>query len=287
IDRIDAAIQGLLVRRTRLVESVGALKKGDKVKIRPGREAEILYRLAARHRGPFPKPELMRIWREIIVATLSFEGPFSVAAFVPHGQGGVWDLTRDQYGTFTPIMRHDSAHGVIRAVANHHASVGVLPLPIPDDEDAWWPDMMDGAEKIFIVARLPFAGAGNARGQNPGALVIAPAMPDPTARDRACLGVETGGSVARQAMLRAFARARLGKPELICAEEAGNKNRVLWFADCKGRVEPDDKRLAALKQALDGAARRVLVLGAYAEALTAAELGGGRKRRVRRKAARK
>lgn len=280
IDRIDSAIHDLLIRRTRVVEKVRDLKKGDRDKIRPGREAEILYRLAARHRGHFPKPELLRIWREIIVATLSFEGPFSVAVFAPHGQGGIWDVTRDHFGSFTPMTRHDSALGVMRAVAGHHASVGVLPLPIPDDEDAWWPEMMDllarGRETARIIARLPFAGAGNARGQNPGALVIAPAMPDPTARDRACLGLETDDRTGREAVNRAFARARLGRPELLCAEDAGDKGRVLWLADLPGSVAPDDPRLAQLARALGGvgddACKRVVVLGAYAEPLGAGDL---------------
>ncbi len=285
IDRIDSRIHDLLMRRTVVVEQVRVVKKNERVKIRPGREAEILYRLAKRHRGHFPKPELMRIWREIIVATLSFEGPFSVAAFVPHGQGGIWDLTRDQYGSFTPIARHDSALGVMRAVADHHASVGVLPLPIPDDEDAWWPEMMDmlarGRESVRIIARLPFVGAGNARGRNPAALVIAPAMPDACGRDRACLGLQTDDRTGRQAVVRAFARARLGRPDLICAEAVGDKSRVLWFADTPSFVAPDDPRLTRLARAFDGACTRVLVLGVYAEPLGPGDLGAKKKKNRR------
>ncbi|MEK7819564.1 MAG: chorismate mutase [Pseudomonadota bacterium] len=290
IDRIDSAIHDLLIRRTALVEKVGEVKKGERVKIRPGREADIAYRLIARHRGRFPKAELLRIWREIIVATLPFEGPFSVAVFAPHGQGGVWDLTRDHYGSFTPITRHDSGLGVMRAVAGGHASVGVLPLPIPDDEDAWWPEMMDslalGRATVRVIARLPFAGAGNARGQNPGALVIAPVMPDPTARDRACLALETDGRTGREAMVRAFARARLGKPELICSENE-NKSSVLWLADCPGHVALDDPRLAALTRAFDGACRRVVVLGAYAEPLGPKDMAAGAQPKKKKKKGRR
>ena len=70
---------GLLIQRIEVVEKVREIKEGETVKIRPSREAEMMYRLTARHHGNFPKRELCRIWREIIVATLSFEGPFSVA----------------------------------------------------------------------------------------------------------------------------------------------------------------------------------------------------------------
>ena len=82
IDAIDDSLHDLIIERTRVVERVREAKKGDKIKIRPAREAEILYRLMARHSGTFPKRELSRMWREMIVATLRFEGPFSVSVFV-------------------------------------------------------------------------------------------------------------------------------------------------------------------------------------------------------------
>ena len=55
-----------------------------------------------RHNGRFPKRELARIWRELIVATIGFEGPFSMAIYYTETETGFWDLARDQYGTNTP-----------------------------------------------------------------------------------------------------------------------------------------------------------------------------------------
>lgn len=284
IDRIDAAIHALLIRRTTVVEAVKDLKKNERVKIRPGREAEIVYRLVRRHKGPFPVTELVRIWRELIVATLRFEGPFSVAVFAPHGHGGIWDLARDQYGSFTPMTRHEGARAVIRAVADHRAAVGVLPLPAVDEEEPWWPDLMPGRadkrERIWIIARLPFASAGNARGAGLGAFAVAPAMPDPSGRDRTCLGVATDGNVGHDALKRAFVRARLGRPELIGIEDPRSASGDLWFADVPVYVREDDPRLAALANALGnsvsrpptGGTTRVAILGAYGEPLTPADI---------------
>jgi chorismate mutase len=302
IDRIDAAIHALLIRRTAVVEKVRDFKKNERVKIRPGREAEIVYRLIRRHKGPFPALELVRIWRELIVATLRFEGPFSVAVYAPHGHGGIWDLARDQYGSFTPMARHDGSRAVIRAVVAHRAAVGVLPLPAVDEDEPWWPDLMTGAaranprarqtmrpdprlggesERAWIIARLPFAGAGNARGPGIGALAIAPAMPDPSGRDRTCLGLATDGAMGLAAIERAFAKARLGRPDLIGVEDSQASGGVLWLADIPGYVREDDQRLAALAGALvtpsgvhshDDSFKRVTVLGAYAEPLTPADL---------------
>ena len=38
--------------------------------LRPGREALILRRLVARHRGPFSRAVLVRLWRELISGTV-------------------------------------------------------------------------------------------------------------------------------------------------------------------------------------------------------------------------
>ena len=52
IDAIDRTMHELIMRRTKVVESVRTVKKDSNVKIRPSREADILYRLMAEHRGP-------------------------------------------------------------------------------------------------------------------------------------------------------------------------------------------------------------------------------------------
>ena len=91
IDCIDDAIHDLLIRRTALIEEVRSIKRDWRVKIQPSREADIVYRLVERHHGPFPKRDLVAMWRILICATLSFEGPFSVAVYVPREDDGIWD----------------------------------------------------------------------------------------------------------------------------------------------------------------------------------------------------
>lgn len=276
IDRIDETIHGHLIRRTAVVELVKDLKKNERVKIRPGREADIIYRLIRRHKGPFPVAELVRIWREIIVATLRFEGPFTVAVYAPHGHGGIWDLARDQYGSFTPMARHEGARAVIRAVAALRVTVGVLPLPETDEDEPWWTDLMPNSKnnraRAWIIAKIPFASAGNARGPGIGAFAIAPAMPDPSGQDRTCLGLATDGATAHDVIARAFAKARLGRPDLIGIEDSQGSDEVLWLADAPGYVREDDPRLATLAAALGDSFKRMAVLGAYAEPLRPTDL---------------
>ena len=172
IDSIDDAIQDLIMRRTELVEQVRDLKRDTKIKIRPSREAEILYRLVGRQRGRFPKRELVVIWRHLITATLAFEGPFSTAVYGNRDEPGYWDLARDHFASFTPMSRHSSMRAVIEAVHRQDATVGVLPVPRHDDADPWWRHLVTNQpETPRIIARLPFAEAADGRQEIAGGRV--------------------------------------------------------------------------------------------------------------------
>ncbi len=278
IDGIDTTIHDLLIRRTGVVERVRTLKKDETVKIRPAREAEILYRLVGRHRGHFPKRELARVWREIIVATLSFEGPFS-ATYLKGGDGcGMGDLARDQYGSFTPMTALTSARLVIEAVGAQDSTVGILPLPRPGDEDPWWRHLAAGEPGTpKIIARLPFISGGNQRGGEPEALVICPVDQEPTGRDRSFIAIEAVGEIGRAALARALAAAAM--PPLFSAPLHFNEGKDHWLclAEVDGLAAPGSGCVRRLTDALDEMAEsnvhRVTVLGGYAVPLTAADLG--------------
>src|SRR6185437_12724944 len=71
IDEIDDQIHDLLMRRAELVEAIGNSKKSENAPVlRPGREARILRRLVARHRGRLPRSVLVRLWRELLSGTV-------------------------------------------------------------------------------------------------------------------------------------------------------------------------------------------------------------------------
>jgi chorismate mutase/prephenate dehydratase len=63
LDRLDDAVHDLLMRRAEVVQQVGALGVKGAVPLRPGREASIVRRLLARHRGAFPAAGIVRLWR--------------------------------------------------------------------------------------------------------------------------------------------------------------------------------------------------------------------------------
>ena len=131
IDEIDTALHDLIMRRTEVVQEIAAVKgrtNGAAFHL-PGREAEVIRRLVRRHKGPFPKPALVRIWREMISALIRLQGPFAVAVYAPDDRLAYWDLARDHYGALTPIVAHASTGQVVSAVTEGAAAIGVLPMP--------------------------------------------------------------------------------------------------------------------------------------------------------------
>jgi chorismate mutase / prephenate dehydratase len=270
IDQIDDTIHDLLIRRTEVVKKVRIVKHGYPVKIRPAREAEIIYRLLTRHKGPFPKQELFRIWREMIVATLSMEGPFSVAVYVSDDNDGYWDMARDQYGSFAPMTPYKSAHKIVEAVQNQTAVVGILAVPKGDDKDPWWPALVSAdAEAPKVIAKLPFAGPGNGRTQNLEALAICPVPQEPTGRDRSFVGFKTEQEIPANLIEQNFLENGFSALFNASSKDKSPSEKWCYLVEVDGFVDKGDARLPALSDALGG---RVIHLGGYATPLGADEL---------------
>ena len=271
IDRIDESIHDLIIERTKVVEKVRNAKRGEKIKIRPAREAEILYRLMKRHRGHFPKRELARIWREMIVATLRFEGPFSVAIYVGNNGAGYADMARDQYGSFTPMSRHVSTRAVVEAVRNMQATVGILPLPRRDDEDHWWRLLVtETPDTPRVIARLPFISG--AAGTDLEALVICIIDQEQTGRDRSYLAVEADADIGFKAVEQALSQA--GVSAVSHQVWHGPDRPAVWtyLVEVFGFVDTKGRQLNRLKDGLGRPAKRLVHLGGYATPLGDADL---------------
>ncbi len=79
IDAIDNEILELLNKRADVVIAVGKAKEGtDGVFYVPSREKAIYERLTAVNAGPFPNDAVVKVFREIISASLNMELPMQV-----------------------------------------------------------------------------------------------------------------------------------------------------------------------------------------------------------------
>ena len=275
IDEIDANIHDLIMERTEVVEGVRNIKDslGSKVMIRPSREAEVLYRLMERHKGPFPKQEIARIWRELIVATCSFEGPLSVAVYHPDNEPGYWDLARDQYGSFTPMTRYPSARRVVEAVQNGKATLGVVPIPKLDEDDNWWRHIVSERNNTpRIIARLPFIGIGNARNSGLEALVICPVLHEETGRDRSYIAIESAVDIGYNIIQTALTKADYTVAFHQHWHDPSRPPGWFYFIEVFGFINPDGNQAKKLMGALGNKVNRIVHLGGYATPLSKQDL---------------
>lgn len=273
IDAIDDEIHDLLKRRTKIVEEVRLYKFDERVKIRPAREAEIIYRLFAQHEGKFPKRELFRIWRELIVATLSLEGSFSVGVFMDENGDSFWDLARDHFGSYIPMTPFPSTRRIIEAVQKQEVTVGILPMPARTEKDPWWRRMaFEGDDVPRVIARLPFVGGANARPRELESLVVCPVPQEPTGRDRTYLVIESAEQLAPSQINTALADVGLG---LIFSTESHDDNRPkVWqiLIELDDFVAPNDPRIDQFKDAFGGAIQFAVTIGGYATPISKKEL---------------
>ncbi len=273
IDAIDRNLHELIMRRTEVVEGVRAAKENTKVMIRPSREAKILYRLTSEHRGGFPKRELARIWRELIVATLSFEGPFAVAVFEPEEEPGYADLARDQYGTFTNMARHGSARAVVEAVREQTATLGILPFPHRDRDEPWWRFLVSEApETPKVIARLPFIPGSNVRNRDLDALVICPIEQEETGRDRSLLAVEAEEDIGYPAIENALSQAEFSTVFHQLWHDPSRPPGWTYLVEVYGFIGPGSRQLRRLRDGLGTRVTRILHLGGYATPLSEQDL---------------
>ena len=128
IDEIDNEILCLLNKRAVTVIDIAHIKRTKRAKFySPEREKEILERLAALNKGPFPNDTLKVIYREILSASLSLEEPLRVACLGPLATYTHLAALR-HFGSAASFLPVESIKGVFDAVDSVTAEFGVVPI---------------------------------------------------------------------------------------------------------------------------------------------------------------
>lgn len=268
IDAIDDALQDGLIKRIALIDQVARAKAQDGIPIsamRPGREAQILRRLAARHRGNLPLPVLFRVWREIINAVTAMQGPISVAVCAPERSVGYWDLARNHFGASTPMTLHVAPTVVMRNVVERPGTVGVLPEPQDEEREPWWLLLAAearGSSVPRIIWRLPFFSSSSGRFESLGAMAVACMAPEPTGADETVAAFECDPDLSRARLLEGLESVGL-KARVIATHEGPDSRSRLHLALISGFLGEGDPRLDRLVQQMNGPLGRAVVLGAY------------------------
>lgn len=259
IDQIDDQLHDLLIQRSETVQRLAALKRGGPA-MRPAREASILRRLIARHRGPLPGGVIARIWREIISSLTRYQSPQSVALFAGYGTLEHFDVARAHFGA-TRIDLHDTPAQALRTVAEGGGQmVAVLPVPRSEDQ-AWWPLLAStDANRPRIVARLPFLRDGSSPVE---AVVVAPFDPGFSGDDAAYLIIVTSGGTE-------ISRGRLNDRLIAagingqCLDSRPRGGDTLHLFEVDGLLDDQDPRLHALIAAHGDEIAQAIPAGGYA-----------------------
>jgi len=162
IDRIDEGMHELLIERSQVIDRLIAIKKTEESgsAFRPAREADMMKRLVARHRGNLPFDTVESIWR-VIISTFTFvQAPFAVHADLSAGDALMRDSARFHFGFTAPFEPHMGASSVVEAVSVSRGDLGLIPAFAIAGGGPWWTALeFDAAPKI--VARLPFVERAN------------------------------------------------------------------------------------------------------------------------------
>lgn len=157
IDRLDEGMHRLLMERGEVIDTLIEVKKtqASGSAFRPGREAEMMKRLAERHHGSLPFDVAESIWRVIIATFTYVQAPYSVHADIAGGDAPMRDSARFHFGFTVPLLAHDGAGAVIDAVEQSAGDLGMFPVETGRSEGVWWKRLVR-PDAPKIIARLPF-----------------------------------------------------------------------------------------------------------------------------------
>jgi len=118
----------LLNERASQAIEVGRIKKetGQEFYV-PSREKEVLERIVASNKGPFPNSALKLIYREIMSASLSLEEPLKVAFLGPEGTFTHMACLQ-QFGSSSSFISKKSISDVFDEVERGKADYGIVPV---------------------------------------------------------------------------------------------------------------------------------------------------------------
>lgn len=223
IDRIDAAMHRLLMERGDIISRLIAVKRTSESgsAFRPAREADMMRRLAERHRGILPLDTVESIWRVIIATFTYVQAPFSVHADFSAGEPAMRDCARFHFGFTVPLAGHMGPAGVLAAIAASTGDLGLVAVGATGS-GAWW-TALEPPDAPKIIARLPFVE----RHDHPAGLpvfAIARPHPDAVVSDVAMWSVRVAGWGP------APAQALAGLAEAVAVPDRGLDGAALLIA---------------------------------------------------------
>lgn len=265
IDALDDRIHDTLMERAELVLQVSEEKRKKNIQItQPAREARMIRRLLARHKGVLPQMAVVRIWRELVGAVSLLQTGLKVAVATPDNQHDYWDLARDYFGSSLPMHRLNTAVSAISDVKEDKATFAVVPFPREDDEQPWWTYLGPNTQQeMRIIMSLP-------HGQDPinpnpdvQALVVSKAGFDASGEDCTFLLIQCDQKHSRGRLVDIAKKAGITALTMSSKRTASQSSPALHLMEVEDFISRDDARLHNFIKGLEDPGGNILVVGGY------------------------
>lgn len=263
IDALDDRVLDLLNARARLVVQVYAHKlknagKAPVLTLVPGREAEILRRLAERNSGPFPARGIRPVFREIISACRSLEGkgPPKVAYAGSKGSP-VEKAALESFGAGARLLACRNVDEVFEKLSGGDVAYGVVPKPAARGP------RVDRAFERLADSGFTVCAEVDLGGMRGGACfaVVGNCVSRPTDRDKTAALVELRGRASSAVALdRLFVRRRI-VPGVLVRLSGAPPGATRYFLEFEGHQSAAPVR--RLLSELSSLAASLKVLGSY------------------------
>jgi len=126
IDLLDDQILSLISRRAKIAQEVAKAKQGEST-YRPGREAQILSRMAAQNASPLPAEAVQGIFREIIAACRQLQETTTIAYLGPAGTYSE-AAARLHFGSTSTLVPQPNLAEVFATAEKGTTRLGVVPI---------------------------------------------------------------------------------------------------------------------------------------------------------------
>ena len=167
IDELDETLHTALIERSAIIDELIVAKgstTSEGAVFRPGREAQMMRALRARHRGSLPLATVEEFWHLIIAAHTALQTPYRAFVDVSGDPLPAWDAARFLLGFSVPVEPCGSPQIVLEAIGEHGTALGFVPVA---NRSEWWRAL--GGEGPRILARTPVMETphGGAGGEAP------------------------------------------------------------------------------------------------------------------------
>lgn len=260
IDRVDDKILAMLSERVAIVKQVGELKRKARSEIakekyrsiiRPGREANMVRRIAEKGDKEYPKAALAHIWRLIISSACHLEEETRVSTVARTTDPDTYWIAREYFGAFTPHVEHPYLMDVVHNVEERKSSVGVLPLWDNTSAQAWWSRILEEDEnhpKVF--ARLPFVRT--APSEKSPLVAIGFVDPEPTGEDESLWVIKAEDTIATYTIEKLLKKVGFDFEIQGQCRVFGTPSRNHFLMCVPGFVDERDERVHHFLEAANG-----------------------------------